>query len=47
MRADAFPAAQAAGMASRWLALNRVRAALALLGWLAALKTLSLPSASS
>ncbi len=30
-------------MARQWLALNRVRAVLALAGWLAALKALSLP----
>jgi len=47
MRADALPAAQAASMASRWIALNKVRAALALIGWLAALRALSLSSVSS
>lgn len=47
MRADALPAAQAAGIASRWMLLNYVRAALALIGWLAALRALSLPSVSS
>ncbi len=31
-------------MASQWMAVNHVRAALTLLGWLAALKTLSLPA---
>ena len=34
---------QGAAMARQWLALNRVRAVLALAGWLAALKALSLP----
>ena len=43
MRADALPSAQVAAMASQWMALNHVRAALALIGWLAALKALSLP----
>jgi hypothetical protein len=43
MRSDALPAAQVEAMASRWMALNHVRAALALLGWLAALRALSLP----
>jgi hypothetical protein len=40
---DALPAAKAGAMASQWMALNRVRAALALIGWLAALRALSLP----
>jgi hypothetical protein len=44
MRAEALPAAQVHDMASRWMALNYGRAALALTGWLAALKALSLPS---
>ena len=43
MRAEALPSAQVAAIASRWMALNHVRVALALIGWLAALKTLSLP----
>jgi magnesium-transporting ATPase (P-type) len=42
MRAGALPSAQVAAMASRWMALNYVRAALTLMGWLAALKALSL-----
>jgi hypothetical protein len=43
MRADALPSAKVGAMASQWMALNHVRAALALIGWLAALKALSLP----
>jgi hypothetical protein len=43
MRAETLPLEKVAAMASQWLALNRVRAALALAGWLAALKALSLP----
>ena len=43
MRTEAHAAASAEAMASRWMALNRIRLALALIGWLAALKTLSLP----
>jgi len=43
MRADARPSAQVEAMASQWMALNHVRAALALIGWLAALRALSLP----
>lgn len=43
MRADSLPSAQVGVMASRWMALNHVRAALALIGWLAALRALSLP----
>jgi hypothetical protein len=42
-REDALPAAKAGALASQWMALNRVRAALALIGWLAALRALSLP----
>ena len=42
-REDALPAAKAGAMASLWMALNRVRSALALIGWLAALRALSLP----
>ena len=42
MRAETLPSARADTMASRWMSLNRVRAALALVGWLAALKALSL-----
>lgn len=43
MRAEALPSAKVEAMASQWMALNHVRAALALIGWLAALRTLSLP----
>jgi hypothetical protein len=43
MRADAFPTGDADAMASQWMALNHVRAALGLIGWLAALRALSLP----
>jgi|SRR5437588_5664690 len=42
-REDALPAAKAGVMASQWMALNRVRATLALIAWLAALRALSLP----
>ena len=43
MRAEALPSAKVEAMASQWIALNHVRAALALIGWLAALRALSLP----
>jgi hypothetical protein len=43
MRAEALSSARVDAMASQWMALNHVRAALALIGWLAALRTLSLP----
>jgi hypothetical protein len=43
MRADALPPAKVAATASRWMALNHVRAALNLIGWLGALRALSLP----
>jgi len=43
MRAETLLPAKARAMASQWMALNHVRATLALIGWLAALKTLSLP----
>jgi hypothetical protein len=43
MRAEALPSAKAEAMASQWMALNHFRTALALIGWLAALKALSLP----
>lgn len=43
MRAEALPPAKVEAMASQWMALNHVRAALALIGWLAALRALSLP----
>ena len=42
MGADAVPSGKVQAMASQWLALNRVRAALALIAWLAALRALSL-----
>lgn len=41
--AETLPPAKAEAMASQWMAFNHVRAALALIGWLAALKALSLP----
>jgi hypothetical protein len=44
MRAEALPPAKVDAMASEWVAVNHIRAALTLLGWLAALKTLSLPA---
>ncbi len=43
MRVDTAPPEKLGAMASQWIALNRVRGALALAGWLAALKALSLP----
>lgn len=43
MRAEALPSAKVEAIASQWIALNHVRAALALIGWLAALRALSLP----
>jgi hypothetical protein len=43
MRADGLPSAQVEAMASHWMALNHVRATLALVAWLAALRALSLP----
>jgi hypothetical protein len=43
MRAETLPPARAGSTASQWMALNHIRATLALIGWLAALKTLSLP----
>ena len=42
MRAEAFPSAKVEAMASQWMTLNHIRAALALIGWLAALRALSL-----
>jgi hypothetical protein len=42
MRAEALPSTRVEAMASRWMALNHVRTALALIGWLAALRALSL-----
>ena len=43
MRAEALASARVGAMASQWMALNHVRAALALIAWLAALRALSLP----
>jgi hypothetical protein len=43
MRADARSATETGAMASRWIALNHVRVTFALIGWLAALRALSLP----
>src|SRR5205823_10927409 len=42
-RAEVLPPAKAEAMASQWITLNHVRTALALIGWLAALRALSLP----
>jgi hypothetical protein len=42
MRADTLPESTAAAMAARWARLDRLRGALGLAGWLAALKALSL-----
>jgi hypothetical protein len=42
MQPQASSSANAAAVAARWVSLNYVRAALALAGWLAALKALSL-----
>ncbi len=42
MHAEALPPAKAAAMALRWVALNYVRAGLAFVGWLAALRALAL-----
>ena len=44
MSAETLPRAKVEAMASRWMALNYVRGALGLIGWLAALKTLSIPA---
>jgi hypothetical protein len=44
MRGDAFPSEKVQSMASLWMALNHLRAVLALLAWLAALRALSLPA---
>ena len=43
MRSETLPASTVGTMASRWVRLNYVRGALALIGWLLALKTFSLP----
>jgi hypothetical protein len=44
MRPEELPPREVEAMASEWMAVNHIRAALTLLGWLAALKTLSLPA---
>jgi hypothetical protein len=44
MRAETLPPAKVEALASQWMAVNHLRAALILLAWLAALKTLSLPA---
>ena len=44
MRADELPSGKVDAMASQWMALNHVRAALALIAWLVALRALSLPA---
>ena len=44
MRADTLPSRKVEAMASQWMALNHVRAALALIAWLTALRALSLPA---
>ena len=44
MRAEALPPAKVEAMASQWMEVNHIRAALTLLAWLAALKTFSLPA---
>ncbi len=44
MRDDDLPESKLSAMGSRWMRLNYLRDALALIGWLAALKTLSLPA---
>ena len=43
MHAEVLAPAKAEAMASQWIALNHVRTAFALTGWLVALKALSLP----
>jgi hypothetical protein len=45
MRAEPLPDSTIGAMASQWVSLNYVRAALTLVGWMAALKAFSLPSA--
>jgi len=45
MRADTVASEGVDAMASRWMALNHVRAALGVAGWLAALRALSLSNA--
>jgi hypothetical protein len=42
MRAEHLPPGQAEKLAGHWMRLNRIRSMLALAGWLAALKALSL-----
>ncbi|MBC7774725.1 MAG: DUF1772 domain-containing protein [Phycisphaerae bacterium] len=44
MRAETLPAAKVGSMASWWIRMNFVRNALTLIGWLAALKALSIAS---
>jgi Domain of unknown function (DUF1772) len=43
MNAETLPTSTVSTMVSRWVKLNYVRDALTLIGWLAALKTFSLP----
>jgi len=45
MRAEPLHDSTVGAMASQWVSLNYVRATLTLVGWLAALKAFSLPSA--
>lgn len=44
MRAESLPESTVDTMASQWLHLNYVRAALTLAGWIATLKAFSIPS---
>jgi hypothetical protein len=44
MNAESLPAGVASALAARWIHLNYVRDALTLFSWLAALRTLQLPS---
>lgn len=46
MRADPLAEPIVSGMATQWMTLNHVRSTFCLLGWLAALKALSLPLGS-
>jgi hypothetical protein len=43
MRSETLPASMVGTMASWWMRLNYLRDALALVGWLLAFKTFSLP----
>lgn len=43
MRSEGLPTAQVEALAARWVSLNYVRDGLTLIGWLTALKALSLP----